>query len=313
MTDLNPLQQIERNYAEGRITKPDYIRQMYGCHESLFAYRPFLAGKNVERITVTGEDVLVTTRQGVTMICNPGDWRITPIEILNFGDYEKTETALLLSFLTPESVVVDVGANTGWYCITLGKAVPRGKVLAFEPIPQTLSWLRKNLALNGVDNVRIFEHGLSDEEKELVFFFHPRVSGATSARNLLEEDEKLEVRAKVRKMDDVLAAEPGIDLIKCDVEGAEIFALRGGIATIRRTHPVLFVEMLRKWTAKYGYHPNQIIELLGQVGYRCYAVEGGTLRPFDRMDDGTVSTNFFFLHVERHAGYIARFGEVWTS
>jgi FkbM family methyltransferase len=310
MTDLNPLQQIEQSYSEGRITKPDYIRQMYGYHEKLFAYRPFLAGKNVERITITADDVLVTTKEGVTMICNPGDWRITPVEILNFGEYEKTETSLLLSFLTPASVVLDIGANTGWYCITFGRAVPNGKVLAFEPIPQTLSWLKKNLHLNGIGNVRIFEHGLSDEEKELVFYFHPRVSGATSARNLLEEDEKLEVRAAVRRMDDVLAAEPVIDLIKCDVEGAEIFALRGGSETIRRTRPVLFVEMLRKWTAKYGYHPNEIIGLLAEAGYCCYAVHRGSLHPFDRMDESTVATNFFFLHRDRHAGYIARLGEV---
>ena len=307
-TDPNPLKQLENKFRSGQISKQDYIRLMYRLHERLFDYSSFIAGRNVDRITITPEHVLVTTKEKVTMICSPDDWRITPVEILNFGDYEMTETRLLLSFLTPESVVVDVGANTGWYCITLGRATPQGKVLAFEPIPQTVSWLRKNLALNAIANVQIFEHGLSDENKELVFYFHTRLSGATSARDLLEGDDKIEVRAMVKRMDDVLAGEPRIDLIKCDVEGAEIFALRGGFETIRRTKPVLFVEMLRKWTAKYDYHPNEIIALMSGADYRCYSVEGGTLRHLEAMDENTAATNFFFLNADRHAEHIARFG-----
>ena len=305
-TSRNPLQALERRFDEGQITKRDYIRGMYDLHERLFDYSSFIAGRNVDRITVTAEHVLVTTKQNVTMICSPGDWRITPVEILNFGVFEMTETKLLLSFLNPDSMVVDIGANTGWYSITLGRAVPQGKVLAFEPIPQTLLGLRKNLALNGMENVHVFENGLSDEEKELVFYFHPRVSGATSARNLLEDDEKIEVHARVRRMDDVLAEEHRIDLIKCDVEGAEIYALRGGLKTIRRTKPVLFVEMLRKWTAKYDYHPNEIMGLLAGAGYRCFAIDGGVLRPLAQMDEDTVATNFIFLHTHRHAEHIDR-------
>jgi len=301
---MNPLIELERLYRGGELTKAAYIERMYGVHETLFAYREFLRSRNVEKITITGEDVLVTTRDGVTLVCNPGDWRIMGIEILNFGDFERSETQLLLSYVKEDSVVVDIGANIGWYSILLGRAASRGGVLACEPIPSTIGFLKKNLALNGTQNVELFEHGLSDEDKELVFYFHPHVSGATSAKNLLESAEAVTVRARVKRMDDVLRGEGRIDLLKCDVEGAEIFALRGGLETIERTRPVLFIEMLRKWSAKFGYQPNDIIELLRGLDYECFSVEdGGRLERFAAMEETTTATNFIFLHREKHAGW----------
>jgi len=295
--------ELEKRFRTGAIPKGEYIEQMYGLHQNLFAYSEFIRSRNVEKITITGQDVLVTTKTGVTLVCNPGDWRIISVEILNFGDFESSETKLLLSFAQQDSVIVDVGANIGWYSILLGRTASSGRVIAFEPIPSTLSFLRKNLALNGIENVEIREFGLSDEEKELVFFFHPHLSGATSAQNLLDNKDAVEIRARVRCMDDELQNEPRIDLLKCDVEGAEIFVLRGGMKTLERTKPVLFIEMLRKWSAKFGYKPDDIIQLLAGIGYDCFAVEEEeVLRRFERMEESTTATNFIFLHRVKHAG-----------
>jgi hypothetical protein len=74
--------------------------------------------------------------------------------------------------------------------------------------------------------------------------------------------------------------------------------------TIARTRPVLFIEMLRKWSAKFGYHPNDIITLLKDIGYECFSVEGGgRMERFASMEESTVATNFIFLHKEKHAGW----------
>ena len=101
-----------------------------------------------------------------------------------------------------------------------------------------------------------------------------------------------------------------IDFIKLDVEGAEIFALRGGLKSIEKHKPILFVEMLRKWAAKYGYHPNEIIGMLEQVGYICcFACELDSalrLTRLETMTDQTQETNFFFLHKEKHKAQIQR-------
>jgi hypothetical protein len=61
-------------------------------------------------------------------------------------------------------------------------------------------------------------------------------------------------------------------------------------------------EMLRKWAAGFGYHPNDIIDLFAGLGYKCF---DSTLKPFGRMDEATTETNFFFLHPDTHAAHIA--------
>lgn len=53
--------------------------------------------------------------------------------------------------------------------------------------------------------------------------------------------------------------------------------------------------MLRKWSAKFNYHPNDIIQLLAGIGYRCFTAQNDKLVPFSRMDENTTETNFFFL------------------
>lgn len=304
----NPLLELEGRYRDGQLTKGAYIEEMYGLHMGLFQYGEFLKSRNVERITITDAEVQVTARNGVTLVANPGDQRIIPIEILNFGDFEQAETDLMLGFVQSDSVVVDIGANVGWYSVLLGRQASRGRVIAFEPIPSTIEFLKRNLALNGTSNVELYEHGLSEREEELVFFFQPHLSGATSARNLLDNAAAVEVRASVKRLDDVVLHEPRIDLLKCDIEGAELFALRGAVGTIARTKPVLFIEMLRKWSAKFGYHPNDIIGLLAPLGYRCFAVlEGGKLSAIEGVTEETVATNFIFLHGEKHAGWELRY------
>lgn len=91
-----------------------------------------------------------------------------------------------------------------------------------------------------------------------------------------------------------------LDFIKCDIEGAELFALRGGKKTIEKYKPILFVAMLQKWSAKFNYHPNDIIRLMKKVGYHCFEINGEHLSWLSVMTDETVATNFFFLHTEKH-------------
>ena len=95
---------------------------------------------------------------------------------------------------------------------------------------------------------------------------------------------------------------PKIDFIKCDVEGAELFVFQGALKLLAQDKPIVFTEMLRKWAAKFDYHPNQIIELFQGLGYQCFTADAeGKLRAFGLMDDQTQETNFFFLHKTQHA------------
>lgn len=299
--------ELESGFRSGGITKAQYIESAYLFHRRLLEYPSMLASRNAGRIEITRDGVTFTTRDGVTLVCNPEDWRSIPLEILNFGDFEAGETELLKSFVGPESVIADIGANVGWYSIHLGRIASRGRVVAFEPMPVTAAYLRRNLELNGVENVEVFECGLSEESGEAQFFYQTQSTGASSAVDLLGDGRAVGVNVRVRRMDDVLADEPRIDLMKCDVEGGELGVLRGGRQTIERTKPVIFVEMLRKWSARFGYHPNDIIAFLAGLGYECFAVGGGgRLRQTAAVDEDTIETNFLMFHREKHAGLADR-------
>jgi hypothetical protein len=97
-----------------------------------------------------------------------------------------------------------------------------------------------------------------------------------------------------------------VDLLKCDVEGGELDVLRGGTGLSGRNRPAIMLEMLRKWAALFGYHPDEIIRLLGSMGYVGWYADGGTLRRLAAMDDRVEAVNFFFLHAARHAAVLAR-------
>lgn len=106
---------------------------------------------------------------------------------------------------------------------------------------------------------------------------------------------------EVRRMDNFVEDNniDRLDFVKCDVEGAELLVLKGGLETITTHKPIIFLEMLRKWAAKFSYHPNDIITIMNDIGYSCYVSEGVRLIPFGLVDEDTVFTNYFFVHNDR--------------
>ena len=197
---------------------------------------------------------------------------MTPLEILNFRHYERLDSAMIFELVEDGALVFDIGGNIGYYSIALAKG-RNATIHAFEPIESTYRQFIANAYYNGVqDRVRINNFGLFDKSGELTFYVYKQDFGNASAAIMHEEKDNEKIVCKVERLDEYVKAQgvERIDFIKLDVEGAEIFALRGGLKSIEKHKPILFVEMLRKWAAKYGYHPNEIIAMLEQIGYICY-------------------------------------------
>jgi len=215
------------------------------------------------------------------------------------GEYETLETSILAIFARQSKTIVDVGANVGYYVVELNRFLPNsGKIHAFEPVPESYEQLIQNVELNSVSTSVICNQiALSNLEGDLILF-KPKNSGssASSARNLHPREEVQEVHVVSDTLDNYIFANKlkNLDLLKIDVEGAELFVIQGGIKAITKYKPVIFAELLRKWSAQFGYHPNDVLNLLVPLGYRCYAVSEG-LPEIQLITEDTVETNFVFL------------------
>ncbi|RWW91273.1 hypothetical protein BHE74_00000146 [Ensete ventricosum] len=274
-------------------------------HSQLFSYASWLQGTNISRIEISDGKVLMVSRDhGVKIICPELDKRVAPIEILNFGNYELTDSAMIMKLVKSNACVLDIGANMGWYALNIAKQNPNATVYAFEPIGSTYLALQENVRINELNNIKTYNFGFSSEEKTLDFYFYPGGSGNASSANLSGRSDVEKVTCDVKVLDDTSTTLelPKVDFIKCDVEGAELFVFQGALKLLAKDKPIVFTEMLRKWAAKFDYHPNEIINLFRSLGYQCFTAEaGGTLVKFGLMDEQTQETNFFFLHETQHA------------
>ena len=76
-------------------------------------------------------------------------------------------------------IILDVGANIGWYSLLWGKKYPNSKIHAFEPIEETYNYLISNSILNGIKNVTFHKFGLSNVDDELIFYYNSIMTGLT--------------------------------------------------------------------------------------------------------------------------------------
>lgn len=299
---------LKSDYYSGKIDKHTYIKQIHKIHQYLYQYADFIIGTDIAKIHITDGKVIMRTRdKGITLITDRYDKRIVPIEILNFDYYEKDCLAMMLKLIKPKSTILDIGANIGWYTINFITSIKNATTFSFEPIPQTFNYLQENLKINNISNANIYNYGFYKEEKILTFYCYPEGLGNASAQRLNDSYYSKKIKCRVKKIDDFVREKKiDVDFIKCDVEGSELFVFQGGIETLKRSKPVIFTEMLRKWCKKFHYHPNDSIRLLHALGYQCFTISGDRLKECFIMDEHTKETNFFFLHSGRHAAFIKR-------
>lgn len=147
------------------------------------------------------------------------------------GKYEPYLTKLMLDNINSSDTVVDVGANIGYYTVLFGSKAK--KVYAFEPEKVNFEILKKNIKINKLKNVKIFNLALgSRKEKKKIF-----KSKENYGDNRLGDRGDL---VMVKRLDDVI--EEKIGLIKIDVQGWEPEVIGGARKLIKKYHPKIFFE-----------------------------------------------------------------------
>lgn len=178
--------------------------------------------------------------------------------------HEETVEDQVLDLLPEGGVFLDIGAHVGHY--TLRAAVKASKVIAVEPNPATASRLRDNIALNvgkiGQQKVLIHQLAAWDKIERLQLESETGHERDGSTKVVPGADGTV----TGLPLDKILSSEPRIDLVKMDVEGADLHALRGMAQTLARLHPVMVIED----HSVYGDYKKEDLEaLLSELGYDC--------------------------------------------
>lgn len=138
---------------------------------------------------------------------------------------DRAERQLLRDHLGPGSVVVDAGANIGIYSQFLGACIgPEGAVHSFEPSPENFAHLRRALA--DYPNVRINQLALSDKTGQSVLYVSDHLNVDHRAYATAGEKRKT-IPIRSTTLDDYFEPGARVDLIKMDIQGYELHALRG--------------------------------------------------------------------------------------
>lgn len=231
----------------------------------------------------------VRTRHGFVMNVDVSEWLGRHIYVT--GEYEPSTTDLFLACVRPESVVLDIGANAGYFSLLAASLVgPSGKVIAFEPVASIATSLRKNIAANRFANCEVFELVASNTEGTCEFFVGPaNHSGTSSLRTIEGSSRRIEVECV--PLDSLLGDVPSIDFVKVDVEGAECHVLEGMVGILERHRPDIVCEITPEFLSAMGRSPKDIASLLARFGYTAYAVEHKRLRRLANIG-GEVSPQF---------------------
>ena len=154
------------------------------------------------------------------------------------GTYEPIQSAAFQGLIQPGHVVFDVGAHVGYYTVLSSVlAGPSGQVIAFEPLPANLKYLRRHLKLNDCDNVRILTNCVGEGSSVARF----DDSHGTGVGHLANEGS---FEVQVRSLDEMVESGelPIPQFLKIDVEGAELLVLKGAERLLRRHHPTLVLS-----------------------------------------------------------------------
>lgn len=175
------------------------------------------------------------------------------------GRYEPIQEGVISDLLKRSEYFWDVGAHVGWYTLMANKLMPTsGKIFSFEPNPHNVALLETNISLNRPSRIFVLQQAISDKSGSAIF------TGAsqTGRLNPSTQQDQVSVTVKTNSLDK-LVEELGHtpDLIKMDIEGAELKALEGA-GSLLSSGDTTFVLSAHGWQLK-----DACVDLLSKYRY----------------------------------------------
>jgi FkbM family methyltransferase len=200
----------------------------------------------------------------------PTDWGHRQIAWLGF--YELDLTRRLVALARSGGVLVDVGANAGYFSCLWAASNCANRVYAFEPSPRNMNMIAGNLQRQRFrQQIQVFGIALSREPGIANFDLGPSEQTGWGGLALRPSDQTL--RVEVKRLDEVLPAGLHVDVLKIDTEGADAWVMEGAERIIREKRVRhIFFEENRERMSKLGIPPDAARTMLTEFGYTVRAL-----------------------------------------
>ena len=227
--------------------------------------------RHLLRLLNPNRDVRVVVR-GLTMYANTLD-RILALLFWKYRLVEGYEADLMGTLIKKGMTVVNCGANLGYYTLQMARWVgEQGHVYAFEPDPNSFRLLTKNNKANGFKNLTLIQKAISDRAQKCFLFFceenrgdHQIFDDGTNRQKVLIDSISL---------DQFFTEGQQIDLVKMDIQGAEMHALKG-MKKIFASNPniVVFSEFCPTLIERAGFSAIEFLNEIDMLGFETFLVD----------------------------------------
>lgn len=239
-----------------------------------------MSGKLDQLVALTGPfgvaypdgTVLVQTLQHLKYFIDGSDLIMAP-QLIVYRQWEPELCNYFLSALKLGNVFLDVGANFGYYTILAAHAVgASGRVYAIEANPTLCQLLRKNAAINwSIGPIDLLENAAFDRQSILRLYVPKGHAANASLTQTAPNSDVYVVEAK--PIDDMVPPGTNVDIMKVDVEGFEIFALRGAERVLKESPQLRIVmEWSQSQIRASGTQPKDIVSFAAELGFVPYQI-----------------------------------------
>ncbi len=198
-------------------------------------------------------------------------------------DHHKELQSIFRPFIPQDGIVFDVGGHAGQFAKLFSTLVPNGEVFSFEPSTYSRSILQTMVGLKYLSNVYVLPVGLSDSPQQGLIHTPIKKQGSLgyglafvgSADGLSRKTVSSKILlSSIDQIVESLALDR-VDFIKADIEGSELLMLQGGIKTLSKFHPALFIEVNDEALKRNKHSSDELFDFLKGIGYKNFTQVAG--------------------------------------
>lgn len=207
---------------------------------------------------------------GMQLTVNTKDISMVP-SLMN-NNFEEFELNVFSSMIKPGSIILDVGANIGVYSLIAARHTgSKGRVYAFEPVPENFELLSRNIRQNELKNVVCINKAVGSSNGKIEM----EIEKGSIATHYVSSSPKNPTAVPVTTIDSFIKNKKisRVDLIKMDIEGYEGFAIEGGLSLLKQPRIKLLMEFSADFIALSGKQPEAVAAKLLELFSHCYFLD----------------------------------------